>query len=112
MFDLIKYFIIALFGYFLPKTGLTLTILITAFWICSFYLYREHQHKFTKNSLMYIEESSIATTTFSVIFTIMSFGIPYHAGLIDGNFDHTVVTQWMMAIAIVLLGIEYTIKPK
>jgi hypothetical protein len=112
MFGVIQYTLIALFGYFFPKIGLVMMIIISIFCILMFYLYRVYNDEFSHTTIEQIEDVSVRTTPTSVIMNILCFGLPYYYGLCAGNFGHTHTNQFLMALELILLGIEFTIKPK
>ena len=108
----INYAAIALFGYFIPKVGLSIIIILTCCWITAFSFYKSYYSYFTTQTIEYIEEASEFITVASVMIMIVVFGMFYYSGLCDGNFEHTIANQWFIAIAAILLGIEFTVKPK
>lgn len=112
MFEIIKYAAIALFGYFLPKVGLSIIIILTCCWITAFSFYKSYYSYFTTQTIEYIEKSSEVITAASVIISIVVFGMFYYSGLCAGNLEHTIANQWFIAIAAILLGIEFTVTPK
>ena len=87
-------------------------IIISLFCILMFYLYKVYNDEFSHTTIGQIEDVSVMTTPYSVITNILCFGLPYYYGLCAGNFEHTQANQFLMALELILLGIEFTIKPK
>lgn len=111
MFDLLLIGLLYAGAYYIPKITLLCLILgyVTLFFV--YYCYNNNPTILQDDTIAIIKQDSHKSYFTNVIVTMMSFGFAYYSSLLAGNFEHTVTQQYMMAIASILLGMVYTIRP-